>query len=149
MVDPQENKSSWLLRGSILAAVQHVLDELNLEDHGHARQQWKDEQRTKPLSQLPPIVQAAPPHPDRPSLRGLPPGTTWRNAFAKQAEEQDHPDDPHRYSHRTERRWCRRRVAISSTRATTWVAATAAISIGSDRSYSAPAMTPPPMAAAP
>jgi len=93
MVDPQENKSSWLLRGSILAAVQHVLDELNLEDRGRARQQWKDEQRTRALSQLPPIVQAALPHPDRPSLRGLPPGTTWRRAFAKQADEQDHLED--------------------------------------------------------
>ena len=93
MVDPQENKSSWLLRGSILAAVEHVLDELSLEDHAHVRQQWKDEQRSKPLSQLPPIVQAALPHPDRPSLRGLPPGTTWRRAFAKQIEEQDHLDD--------------------------------------------------------
>jgi hypothetical protein len=93
MVNPQENKSSWLLRGSILAAVQHVLDELNLEDRGRARQQWKDEQRTRPLSQLPPIVQAALPHPDRPSFRGLPPGTTWRRAFAKQTDEQDHLDD--------------------------------------------------------
>lgn len=93
MVNPQENKSSWLLRGSILAAVQHVLDELNLEDRGRARQQWKDEQRTKPLSQLPPIVQAALPHPDRPSFRGLPPGTTWRGAFAKQNDEQGHLDD--------------------------------------------------------
>jgi hypothetical protein len=93
VVNPQENKSSWLLRGSILAAVQHVLDELNLEDRGRARQQWKDEQRTRPLSQLPPIVQAALPHPDRPSFRGLPPGTTWRRAFAKQAEEQDQLDD--------------------------------------------------------
>jgi hypothetical protein len=93
MVDPQENKSSWLLRGSILAAVQHVLDELNLEDRGRTRQRWKDEQRTRPLSQLPPIVQAALPHPDRPSLRGLPPGTTWRRAFAKQSDEQDHLDD--------------------------------------------------------
>jgi hypothetical protein len=92
-VDFQENKSSWLLRGSILAAVEHVLEQLNLSEHARVRQQWKDEQRTRPLSQLPPIVQAALPHPERPSLRGLPPGTTWRRAFAKQAEEQDHLDD--------------------------------------------------------
>ena len=93
IVDSQENKSSWLLRGSILAAVEHVLDELNLEDHARVRQQWKDEQRSKPHSQLPPIVHAALPDPDRPLLRGLPPGATWRNAFGKQAEDQDHPDD--------------------------------------------------------
>jgi hypothetical protein len=89
MANPQENKSSWLLRGSILAAVEHVVDELNLEDHARVRQQWKDEQRTKPLSQLPPIVHAALPHPDRPLLRGLPPGTTWRDAFGKRTEDQD------------------------------------------------------------
>ena len=94
-VNFQENKSSWLLRGSILAAVEHVVDELNLENHARARQQWKDEQRTRPLSQLPPIVNAALPHPDRPLLRGLPPGTTWRSAFVKQANEQDHDDDDH------------------------------------------------------
>jgi hypothetical protein len=92
-VNFQDNKSSWLLRGSILAAVEHVVDELNLENHARTRQQWKDQQRTKPLSQLPPIVSAALPHPDRPLLRGLPPGTTWRNAFVKQANEEDHRDD--------------------------------------------------------
>jgi hypothetical protein len=91
----QDNKSSWLLRGSILAAVEQVLDELNLEDHARVRQQWKDEQRTRPLSQLPPIVNAAMPHPDRPLLRGLPPGTTWRSAFVKQANHEDHGDDDH------------------------------------------------------
>jgi hypothetical protein len=92
-VNFQENKSSWLLRGSILAAVEHVLNQLNLEEHLRARQQWKDEQRTRPLAQLPPIVNAALPHPDRPSLRGLPPGTTWRSVFVKQADEQDHLED--------------------------------------------------------
>jgi hypothetical protein len=93
MVNAQENKSSWLLRGSILAAVEHVLNQLNLEDRARARQQWKNEQRTKPLSQLPPIVQAALPHPDRPSLRGLPPGTSWRSSLTRQNDEQDHPED--------------------------------------------------------
>jgi hypothetical protein len=93
MVNAQENKSSWLLRGSILAAVEHVLNQLNLEDRARARQQWKNEQRTKPLSQLPPIVQAALPHPERPSLRGLPPGTSWRSSLTRQNDEQDHPED--------------------------------------------------------
>jgi hypothetical protein len=89
-VNVGENKSSWLLRGSILAAVEHVLNQLNLENRARARQAWKDAQRTKPLSQLPPIVQAALPHPDRPLLRGLPPGTSWRRSFVKQTDEQDH-----------------------------------------------------------
>jgi hypothetical protein len=95
-VNFQENKSSWLLRGSILAAVEHVLNQLNLEEHVRARQLWKAEQRTRPLAQLPPIVNAALPHPDRPSLRGLPPGTSWRSAFVKQADEQDHLEDADR-----------------------------------------------------
>lgn len=89
-VNVQENKSSWLLRGSILAAVEHVLNQLNLENRARARQAWKNQQRVKPLSQLPPIVQAALPHPDRPSLRGLPPGTSWRRSFVKPTDEQDH-----------------------------------------------------------
>jgi Aromatic acid exporter family member 1 len=93
MVNVEENKSSWLLRGSILAAVEHVLNQLNLEDRARARQLWKDAQRTKPLAQLPPIVQAALPHPERPSLRGLPPGTSWRRSFAWQDEPEDHTND--------------------------------------------------------
>jgi len=92
MVNVQENKSSWLLRGSILAAVEHVLNQLNLEDRARIRRQWRAEQRAKPLSQLPPIVQAALPHPERPSLRGLPPGTSWRSSFGNH-DPQDHAND--------------------------------------------------------
>ena len=92
MVNPQDNKSSWLLRGSILAAVDHLLNQLNLDDRARARQQWKDAQRSRPLSQLPPIVSAALPHPERPALRGLPPGSSWRNAFARQPEEPEPTD---------------------------------------------------------
>jgi hypothetical protein len=92
MVNTQDNKSSWLLRGSILAAVEHLLNQLNLDDRARARQQWKDAQRSRPLSQLPPIFSAALPHPERPALRGLPPGATWRHAFARQPEEPEPTD---------------------------------------------------------
>jgi hypothetical protein len=92
-VNPQENKSSWLLRGSILAAVEHLLNQLNLDDRARARQQWKDAQRARPLAQLPPIVQAALPHPERLSLRGLPPGSTWREAFAWQNEDGERTEE--------------------------------------------------------
>ena len=92
MVNPQDNKSSWLLRGSILAAVEHLLNQLNLDDRARARQRWKDAQRSRPLSQLPPIFSAALPHPERPALRGLPPGSSWRNAFARQPEEPEPTD---------------------------------------------------------
>jgi hypothetical protein len=93
MVNVQENKSSWLLRGSILAAVEHVLNQLNLKDRARIRQQWRNEERAKPLAQLPPIVQAALPHPERPSFRGLPPGTSWRRSLVNQHDAQDQTND--------------------------------------------------------
>jgi hypothetical protein len=93
MVDAQENKSSWLLRGSILAAVEHLLNQLNLDDRARARRQWKDAQRARPLSQLPPIVEAALPHPDRASLRGLPHGSSWRQAFARPSGERERAEE--------------------------------------------------------
>jgi hypothetical protein len=78
MVDAHENTSSWLLRGSILAAVEQVLRRLNLEDRARVRQKWKEGQERRPLAQLPRIVQAVLPHPDRPYLRGLEPGRARR-----------------------------------------------------------------------
>jgi hypothetical protein len=77
-------------------SVEHVLNQLNLDERARSRQQWKDNQRTKPLSQLPPIIQAALPHPDRPSLRGLPPGATWRRPFTRQTDQSNHLDEDDR-----------------------------------------------------
>lgn len=84
-VDAPDDKSAWLLRGSILAGVEQVLDQLNLEERARVRLQ----QRGKPASQLPALVQAALPHPERPHLRGLPPGTTWRRPRSKPARTTD------------------------------------------------------------
>lgn len=78
MLDPPGGKSAWLLRGSILAAVEQVLDQLNLKDRARARQRWREQQQAKPTAHLPPLVQAALPHPDRPYLRGLPPRGSGR-----------------------------------------------------------------------
>ena len=78
MVDAQENTSSWLLRGSILAAVDQVLSRLNLEDRARLHRQWKEAQTRRPLAQLPSIIQGVLPHPDRPYPRGLAPGREWR-----------------------------------------------------------------------
>ena len=69
--DAQYDASSWLLRGSILAAVRHVLDQLDLEERARSRRAWQEDQARRPLAQLPPLVQAALPHPERPALRGL------------------------------------------------------------------------------
>ncbi|MGO4598294.1 FUSC family protein [Terrabacter sp. 2RAF25] len=74
LVRAREDTSSWLLRGSILAAVEQVLARLDLEDRARVHQQWKEEQQRRPLAQLPRIVHDALPHPDRPYPRGLRPG---------------------------------------------------------------------------
>ncbi|NUQ31794.1 MAG: FUSC family protein [Dermatophilaceae bacterium] len=63
--------TSWLLRGSVLAAVEQVLARLDLEDRARVHQQWKEAQQRRPLAQLPRIVHDALPHPDRPYPRGL------------------------------------------------------------------------------
>jgi len=78
MVKVQDNASAWLLRGSILAALERVLARLNLEDRARLHQALKEEQLRRPLAQLPPLIHGVLPHPDRPYLRGLPPGTLRR-----------------------------------------------------------------------
>ncbi len=83
MVDARDNKSSWLLRGSILAAVEQVLARLNLEDRARIHRQWKEEQQRRPMAQLPPIIQSVLPHPDRPYLRGFPAGEAAAAARAR------------------------------------------------------------------
>jgi hypothetical protein len=78
MVKAQDNTSAWLLRGSILAALEKVLARLNLEDRARVHRMLKEEQLRRPLAQLPPLIQGVLPHPDRPYLRGLPPGSIRR-----------------------------------------------------------------------
>lgn len=73
MVDAQHNPSSWLLRGSILAAVEQVLTRLNLENRARLHEDWKAEQLRRPLATLPPLIDNVLPHPDRPYPRGLEP----------------------------------------------------------------------------
>lgn len=45
LVDPREETSLWLLRGSILSAVDHVLDPLKLEDRARLREQQQPRKR--------------------------------------------------------------------------------------------------------
>lgn len=71
MVDAQANTSSWLLRGSILAAVEQILSRLNLEDRARLRRRWMEDQARRRLGNLPPIIDVVLPHPDRPFPRGL------------------------------------------------------------------------------
>ncbi len=97
LTDAEPNGSSWLLRGSILAAVGHVLAQLDLEERARIRRAWRDEQASKPLAQLPALVQAALPHPDRPQIRGLAGASTvWHSLDAARAERGDgHEGDRH------------------------------------------------------
>ena len=78
MVKAQDDGSAWLLRGSILAALEKVLARLDLEDRARLHRLLKEEQLRRPLAQLPPLIQGVLPHPDRPYLRGLPPGRIRR-----------------------------------------------------------------------
>jgi hypothetical protein len=78
MVDAHLNTSAWLLRGSILAAVDQVLARLNLENRARIRQLWKEDQLRRPLAQLPRIVHGVLPHPDHPYPRAIAPDRVWR-----------------------------------------------------------------------
>ncbi|GAA2724685.1 FUSC family protein [Cellulomonas aerilata] len=71
MVDAEANTSAWLLRGSILAAVEQVLSRLNLEDRARLHRRWMEEQARRRLGRLPPLIDVVLPHPDRPFPRGL------------------------------------------------------------------------------
>jgi hypothetical protein len=78
MVNAPDNSPAWMLRGSILAALGQVLTRLDLEERARLHRTLKDRQLTRPLAQLPPMIQGVLPHPDRPVLRGLQPGRRRR-----------------------------------------------------------------------
>ncbi|WP_270889125.1 FUSC family protein [Pedococcus sp. 5OH_020] len=86
LVKAHEDTSSWLLRGSVLAAVQQVLSRLNLEDRARIHRRWKEEQLRRRVVQLPRIVQDVLPHPDRPYPRGLQPERLWRRRRGRAGE---------------------------------------------------------------
>jgi uncharacterized membrane protein YccC len=77
MVNATDNPSSWLLRGSILAAVEQVLAQLDLEDRARMHRAWKEEQERRPMAHLPHFIQGVLPHPEHPYVRGLEPAMTW------------------------------------------------------------------------
>lgn len=71
LVDTPEGSASWLLRGSILAAVDQVLARLDLEDRARLHRGWKDAQARRRLARLPQLLDDVLPHPERPYPRGL------------------------------------------------------------------------------
>ncbi|GGB92162.1 FUSC family protein [Cellulomonas carbonis] len=73
MVDARENTASWLLRGSILAAVEQVLSRLDLEERARLHREWKDAQARGRLARMPLLVDVVLPHPERPYPRGMSP----------------------------------------------------------------------------
>lgn len=70
-VQPGGEESSWLLRGSILAAIDQVLAQLDVEERARARREWHENQARRASSRLPSLVQAALPHPELPYIRGI------------------------------------------------------------------------------
>lgn len=64
--------SSWLLRGSVLAAVDQVLVQLDAERRRRLHDDWREAQRNRPMGHLPPLIEGVLPHPDRNRLRGIP-----------------------------------------------------------------------------
>ena len=73
MVKAQDDTSAWLLRGSVLAALEQVLARLDLEQRATLHRTLTEAQLRRPLAQLPPIIESVLPHPERPRLRGLRP----------------------------------------------------------------------------
>jgi len=94
MVEAVNNTSAWLLRGSILTAVQQVLAQLNLEARERVHRRWQEEQERRPLAQLPPFIQGVLPHPEHPYIRGLEPAVNrLRPTRPKPPAEHDDPDE--------------------------------------------------------
>lgn len=90
LVDARHDAASWLLRGSILAAVDQVLARLDLEDRARLHQRWKDAQARRRLARLPPLIDVVLPHPERPYPRGLTPSRV-RRASAPRPGPQSRP----------------------------------------------------------
>ena len=70
-VQPGQSESSWLLHGSILASLEQVLAQLDVEERARGRREWQEAQARRPMAHLPMLVQAALPHPELPYARGL------------------------------------------------------------------------------
>jgi hypothetical protein len=70
-VDPRDHPASWLLRGSILAAVEQVLVRLDIEERARIRRIWEEQQLRRPLAQLPPLIREMWIHPEHPYPRGV------------------------------------------------------------------------------
>ncbi|WP_374970197.1 aromatic acid exporter family protein [Terrabacter sp. BE26] len=98
-----DTSSSWLLRGSILAAVEQVLAQLDLENRARLHQQWKEQQQGRPLAQLPRLVHDVLPHPDRPYPRGLEPLRARGRRRRDRASEVSGTSDAGRTSRTTDR----------------------------------------------
>ena len=89
MVDARSNPSAWLLHGSVLAALQQVLLQLDLETHGRLHDAWRAEQDQRRLTHLPALIEGVLPHPERNSIRALPPLslTTFRDLAVRRRPE--------------------------------------------------------------
>ena len=86
-VQPGGEGSAWLLRGSILTAIDQVLAQLDVEERSRARRQWQEDQARRATLRLPSLVQAALPHPELPYIRGIADVVVSRREAAEDDEE--------------------------------------------------------------
>ena len=71
LVDAQGNNSAWLMHGAIVAAVDQVLSELDVEERLRARQLWQETEQRRRGRPLPPLIEGVLPHPERPYPRAV------------------------------------------------------------------------------
>lgn len=75
ITDVRDDASTWLLRASVLTAVDHLLAQLDLAERARVTQRLRAEQESRSV-RLPPLVRGMLPHPERPTVRGL--DRRWR-----------------------------------------------------------------------
>lgn len=88
-VQPGGAESPWLLRGSILAAIDQVLAQLDVEDRARTRREWHASQARRATLRLPSLVQAALPHPELPYIRGIADVVVSRRDAAANKDDED------------------------------------------------------------
>lgn len=71
LVDAQGNSSAWLMHGSMVAAVDQVLSELDVEERVRARKLWAEHEQRRLGRPLPSLIEGVLPHPERPYPRAV------------------------------------------------------------------------------
>ena len=87
MVRTTRDDVSWLMRGSIIAAIEQVLSGLDVNRRESQYRQWYEAQQSQRVV-LPTMIQSVLPHPERPLPRGLQVPGGWRRQQNKAAPDE-------------------------------------------------------------